>query len=106
MKKVVKQKASSTLPRGYVTFEHLKRRLLHDKKTREIYEATRFEHEIIVALIKKRLASGLSQAQVAKRAKMHQSAIARFETGETSPTFETASRILAAVGAKIKVSVS
>ena len=60
--------------------------------------------EVISALTRKRIEKKLSQAEVAKRAKMHQSAIARFETGSESPTCETASRILAAVGAKIKIS--
>ncbi|OGG63339.1 hypothetical protein A3C21_03785 [Candidatus Kaiserbacteria bacterium RIFCSPHIGHO2_02_FULL_59_21] len=77
---------------------------LRDPKFRKLWEAGAVAHEIRTAVIRKRIEKKLTQAQVAKRANMQQSAIARFETGESSPTLETASRILAAVGAKVHVS--
>jgi len=87
-----------------ITLSTLKRELLRNKKTREAYEANRLEHDVICAIIRKRIEKKLTQAQVATRANMKQSAVARFETGNESPTLETTSRILAAVGAKVRIS--
>jgi len=89
---------------GYVTSEELHREFMKDKKFRELWEASAAEREIRIAIIRKRIEKKLTQAQIAKRANMQQAAVARFETGESSPTLETASRILAAVGAKVHVS--
>ena len=97
-------KRKTSIPREYVSFEHVKRRLLRDKKVREIWEAGTAERAIRMGIIRKRIEKKLTQAQVATRANMRQSAIARFETGNESPTLETTSRILAAVGAKVRIS--
>jgi DNA-binding XRE family transcriptional regulator len=101
---VKKKDKKSSIPAGYVSFEHVKRRLLRDKKAREAYEAMELEDKVIRAIIHKRIEKKLTQAQVATRANMKQSAVARFETGNESPTLETTSRILAAVGAKVRIS--
>ena len=45
-----------------------------------------------------RLKAGLSQRQLAQRAGTAQSVIARIERGQTSPTWETLERLLAAAG--------
>lgn len=45
-----------------------------------------------------RFRSGLSQREVARRAGTAQSVVARVESGVTSPTWETLSRLLAATG--------
>ncbi|MBA2290828.1 MAG: helix-turn-helix transcriptional regulator [Gemmatimonadales bacterium] len=42
--------------------------------------------------------AGLSQRALAKRAATSQSVVARIELGETSPTWETLSRLVAAAG--------
>lgn len=45
-----------------------------------------------------RLRAGLSQRALADRAATSQSVVARIELGETSPTWETLSRLVAAAG--------
>ncbi len=45
-----------------------------------------------------RARSGLSQRQLATRAKTAQSVVARIELGTTSPTWETLDRLVAAAG--------
>src|SRR5216117_420470 len=45
-----------------------------------------------------RLKAGLSQRQLAQRAGTAQSVIARIERGQTSPTWDTLERLLAAAG--------
>lgn len=45
-----------------------------------------------------RMRSGVSQRQLARRAGTAQSVVARIEAGQTSPTWETLSRLLIAMG--------
>lgn len=45
-----------------------------------------------------RTAAGLSQRALARRARTSQSVVARIELGETSPTWQTLARLLAATG--------
>lgn len=90
-------RAHDKIPRGYVSLDHLKRRLQYDKEVQEIYKKTRFEHEVVVALISKRIKAKLSQAQVAKKAHMHQSAIARLESGDNNPRLDTLARVATAL---------
>lgn len=46
----------------------------------------------------RRLANGLNQAQLARRAGSTQAALSRLERGEVSPTIDTVERLLAAMG--------
>jgi len=50
--------------------------------------------------------AGLSQRRLAERAGTSQSVIARIELGETSPSWETLERLLAAAGFELQVSLS
>ena len=53
----------------------------------------------IAALVRDaRSRAGLSQRELARRAATAQSVVARIERGQTSPTWETLSRLLAAAG--------
>ena len=49
-----------------------------------------------------RTRSGLSQRALARRAGTAQSVIARIERGQTSPTWETLERLLAAAGVELR----
>jgi transcriptional regulator with XRE-family HTH domain len=53
----------------------------------------------------RRLANGLTQAQLALRAGSTQAAISRLENGELSPTFETFARLLAVIGEEAELVV-
>jgi len=52
-----------------------------------------------------RTRAGLSQRQLAQRARTAQSVIARIERGQTSPTWETFDRLLAAAGYELTAQV-
>jgi transcriptional regulator with XRE-family HTH domain len=54
---------------------------------------------------RRRLANGLTQAQLALRAGSTQAAISRLEHGELSPTFETVDRLLAVMGERATIEV-
>jgi transcriptional regulator with XRE-family HTH domain len=53
----------------------------------------------------RRITNGLTQAQLALRARSTQAAISRLERGELSPTFETFERLLAVMGEEADVEV-
>jgi transcriptional regulator with XRE-family HTH domain len=53
----------------------------------------------------RRLANGLTQAQLALRAGSTQAAISRLENGELSPTFETFERLLTVMGEEAELVV-
>ncbi len=49
--------------------------------------------------------AGLSQRELARRARTAQSVVARIESGTTSPTWETLTRLLAAAGFDLSATV-
>lgn len=49
--------------------------------------------------------AGLSQAELAERLRTHQSVIARWETGRTSPAFLTVQRAVRAAGFDLDISL-
>jgi transcriptional regulator with XRE-family HTH domain len=53
-----------------------------------------------------RARAGLSQRQLAQRAGTTQSVVARIELGETSPTWQTLTRLLAAAGFELDTRIS
>lgn len=90
-------------PYEFVDFDDMKREALKDKNFRKEYEALDFEYQIIRALIKTRLNKKFSQRDLAKMTGMHQSAIARIESGNSSPTLTVISRLLSELGAKVSI---
>lgn len=63
-----------------------------------------FVKKIVGAVVDKRHTLQLSQKEVAQRAGISVSSVSRLERGDVSVRMRTASRILAAVGAKITIS--
>lgn len=55
------------------------------------------------ALRRARLSAGMSQAEVAARARTSQSAVARYETGVASPSLGTLERLLGATGSSLVI---
>ena len=53
-----------------------------------------------------RLKAGLSQRQVARRAGTSQSAVARYETGRTEPSFAVVERLVAACGFEMRITLA
>jgi transcriptional regulator with XRE-family HTH domain len=84
-------------------WDRLKAELLADPPTRAAYEARKPAYELESALIDIRTGLGITQRQLAARAHMTQPEIARLESAQVQPTWETVSRILAAVGAELDI---
>ena len=86
-------------------FDRLKAELLQDPATRRAYEAREPAFELASRLIELRRALGLTQRQLASMAKMTQPEIARLESAQNSPTWDTVARVLGSVGAEIEIRV-
>lgn len=82
----------------------LKARLLKDPEVRKHYEAMAEEFALMAEVAKARMRAGLSQAQLAKRMKTTQSAVARLESGRGMPSTRTLSRFAKATGHRLKIS--
>jgi len=78
----------------------LHKKWMKDPDYRREYDA--LEEEF--ALISARARAGLSQAQLAKRMKTTQSAIARLESGRAKPSTRTLQRFAEATGHRLKIS--
>ncbi|HXD44813.1 MAG TPA: helix-turn-helix transcriptional regulator [Pseudolabrys sp.] len=78
----------------------LHKKWMKDPDYRRAYEA--LEEEF--ALISARARAGLSQAELAKRMKTTQSAIARLESGRAKPSTRTLQRFAEATGHRLKIS--
>jgi transcriptional regulator with XRE-family HTH domain len=78
----------------------LHKKWMRDPAYRREYEALEEEFALIAA----RARAGLSQAQLAKRMKTTQSAIARLESGRAKPSTRTLARFAAATGHRLKIS--
>ena len=82
----------------------LERKWRKDPAFVKAYDDLEEEYALIEAVIKARLAAGLTQAQLAQRMKTTQSAIARLEGGQGRPSTKTLARLAAATGTKLKIS--
>jgi len=73
----------------------------------EVWESNRPRRELINHIAKIRIEKGLTQIELAEKAGLHQSAIARFESGDSNPGLKTILRIVDALDQKLTtVSVS
>ena len=82
----------------------LKARLLKDPEVRRHYDALDEEFALIAEVARARARAGLSQAELAKRMKTTQSAVARLESGRGLPSTRTLGRFAKATGHRLKIS--
>ena len=82
----------------------LKKRLLKNPAVRKEYDALEEELALTAAVAQARARARLSQAQLAKRMKTTQSAIARLESGRGRPSTRTLTRFAKATGHRLKIS--
>jgi transcriptional regulator with XRE-family HTH domain len=78
--------------------EYLAERLGRDDEFRAAYEEARPQYEFQRALIMARVEAGITQREMAKRLEVKQSAIARWEAGQTMPTLDTLFRVSKVLG--------
>ena len=86
-------------------FNELKKKLLQDKAVKKAYDDLAPQYALIEMIIRKRLKAGLSQETLAQKLGTKQSAIARFESGNTNPTLSFLTNITSALNGKLTISV-
>ncbi len=87
------------------TWKSVKKELLKDPEAAKEYRRLEPTYSVISQLIKQRIDSGLTQAQLAKKIGTKQSAISRLESGEANPTLHLLEKIAAAVDKKLVVTI-
>lgn len=85
--------------------KQFKTRALSRPSVRKAYDALEEEFSLLDEMLKARAASGLTQAEVAKRAGTTQSVIARLESGagSHSPSVATLRRYAKALGYRLEI---
>ncbi|MBT3689978.1 helix-turn-helix transcriptional regulator [bacterium] len=87
-------------------YTNFKKEILKDKVVKNAYNNLEPEFIIIQKIIEKRIKSGLTQAQLAKKVGTKQSAISRFEQGSYNPTISFLNKITKALDVKLNISIS
>lgn len=88
------------------SYKRLKAQLLKNKEFRKAYEDLGPEFALVQMLIEKRLESGFTQAELARKVGTKQSAIARLESGNSNPTVVFLEKIAKALDAKLVIALS
>ncbi|MEI8295219.1 MAG: helix-turn-helix transcriptional regulator [Alphaproteobacteria bacterium] len=87
-------------------YESFRKNLLSDPDVLKEYENNKAEYAIAMALIKARLASKMTQTDVAKKMHTSQAQVARLESGQHFPSIHSICKYAHAVNRKISLSIS
>jgi transcriptional regulator with XRE-family HTH domain len=86
-----------------VKADDLHKEWMHKPSYRREYEALEEEYALVAALLQARAHAGLTQAQVARRMKTTQTAVARLEGGRVKPSTRTLENYAAATGHRLVI---
>lgn len=70
----------------------------------EVWESNRPRRDFINHIAKIRVEKGMTQNELAEKVELHQSAIARFESGDSNPALKTILKIVGALDQKLTTS--
>lgn len=85
------------------TWKEHKQQLMNNPKFKEAYDALEPEYQLARELIDARLSKKMTQEQVAQKAGVSRTVIARLESGTTNPTLDTINRVATVLGKKVKL---
>ena len=85
-------------------WKDLRKELLSDPETKREYDKLAPRYALISEVISARHKANLTQKELAKRAGIKQSAIARLEGGNANPTFEFLQKVAQAMGLSVHLS--
>ena len=88
---------------SHSSWEEIKAQRADDPEAQAGYERAHRAFEIGREVRRQREAAGLTQRQLADRAHMTQSVIARLEAGGTEPTLATLDRVAKALGLELTI---
>lgn len=91
--------------KDFKPYSELKKKLLKDPAVKKAYDDLGPEFALIEKIIEKRITEGLTQAKLAKRIGTKQSAISRFESGNSNPSLAFMRKLADGLGVKLKISV-
>lgn len=86
--------------------EDFKRELLKDKKIKVAYDTLEPRYALIRQILNARMKQHISQKELADKMGTKQSAIARFESGNTNPTLSFIERLSRAMNIPLTISFS
>jgi ribosome-binding protein aMBF1 (putative translation factor) len=79
---------------------------LQDPEVRQEWDRTAFARAVAQRVIAYRVEHDLSQAELGRRLKMAQSAVARLEAGEHEPSFTTLARMARRLGLEFHIDIT
>ena len=82
----------------------LHRKWLKNPAFRSAFDALEGEFALASAMIQARARAGLTQADLAKRMRTTQTAVARLESGRVKPSTRTLERFARATGSRLRIS--
>ncbi len=85
------------------THKQFKAELMKDPEFKKAYDDLDVEFKIIEAIIKKRAQKKLTQKALAAEIGVTQSALARFESGHSNPTFSFIQKVTTGLGLRLMV---
>ncbi|MBI3305877.1 helix-turn-helix domain-containing protein [Candidatus Nomurabacteria bacterium] len=86
-------------------FSDLHEKWMKDPKYRKAYQDWEPEFAIIQAIIRKRIASKMSQKDLARKLGTKQSAISRLESGNYNPTLSFLKKLSNTLGGKLEIKI-
>lgn len=84
-------------------YSEIKKEALKNPEVKVAYDALEPEYKLAASMIKARLAKKLTQEQLAKKAGVSQTIVARLESGINNPTIATVSRVARVLGKELKL---
>lgn len=91
--------------KNFQTLEEVHAEWMENPKFVREYKKLEPRYKAISALIGARLKKKLSQTKLAQMAGIHQSAIARLESGNTNPTIDFLARLASAMNSELTVKI-
>lgn len=88
-----------------ISFSKHKAEMLKDPEFKKAYDTLEPEYAVIRAVLKKRIASKMSQKDLAKKLGTKQSAISRLESGTYNPTLSFLKKLSIALGSKLEIKI-
>lgn len=85
------------------TWKEHKAELMKNPEFKEAYDALEPEYRLAGELISARLKNKLTQEELAEKAGVNRTVIARLESGATNPTVATVNRVAGVLGKQIKL---